>query len=133
MNIFKKVYNYFFYKKVIKRNIKDLNSKFGIEKDWIYRLYTTVIFTPQQIKDTNKYDYEYIQNEIKHKIKLIDQEFRKIGITEFIKIDRIEQINKLTWGIVFKYKFFNAKIIFIIKLLFYISLIVSGILISINF
>ena len=42
--IMRKIRSFFFYKKVINKNLDMLYKKHGLKKDWVYRLYKTYTY-----------------------------------------------------------------------------------------
>ena len=96
-----------------------------MEVDWIYRLYTVLNFSPEEMKEIKKYGYQFMDEQIGKEIKKISEYFIKIGLTELIKIEDIRQIHESSTLIVFKYKFLNTKKIFYFKLLFGLILLAS--------
>lgn len=127
------------YIKLLKTNKKALADSrinqnpnpFGIQYDWIGRLYT-VLNLPFEDKDNiDKYGYYYIDEMVKSHVREINNFLFSLGILEYVELDteNIQQLDENNVRIVLKFKYMNlklwAKILAIISLLLIIVGIVS--------
>jgi hypothetical protein len=117
MNIFKKIQLFYTYKKIVKKHNTELITKFSLERDRIQRLWTVYKFPKEKEEDIKKYGHTYVDGEISKYVKMVSDYCQVIGLSELIKIEKIEVLNPLEVGVVFRYKFLKPQIIFWIKLL----------------
>lgn len=108
----RKIKDFLFYRKIIKKNIKLLNKKHDLKKDWVYRLYKLYTFNEEDQTNIKIYGEKYVETIIKKEIKKIDETivnlklYDLIGIYEYIPFPENKSV-----GILLGFKEFNtAKI-----------------------
>jgi hypothetical protein len=127
MNLYYKWKNYITYKKILKKNKKELKENFNLEIDWVNRIWSVIKLPNNLSEDANKYGYLFTEKEVEKYIKRLDKYFTKIGIFELIELEDLVLLNPVEVGITFKYKFLNTKKIFLFKLFGTLLLILIGI------
>ena len=126
------------YINLIKKNKKVLADSrinnnpnpFGIQYDWIYRLYTVLNLPFEDGENIDKYGQYYVDNMVKNHIVEINKFIFELGILEYVVLDpeSIIQIDNFNVRIVLKFKYLNLKFLARFLITFIIGLITSGIL-----
>jgi len=125
------------YFKLIKKNRKVLSESrinnninpFGIQVDWIGRMYT-VLNLPAEDKDNmDKYGYYYIDNMVRNHVIEINNFLFELGLLEYVDLDtdNIQQLDDYNIRIVLKFKYMNLKIVARVLIFLIIALILIGI------
>jgi len=124
MNIFKRIKLYYEYKKLLKDNIEDLQSKYSFRVDNINRIYT-VIHIPDDIKVYGPEHIEALTEEwLKKWLIRLDTYLVNIHLKEFLNRDTLTKIDDQNFLLVLRYKYLNLeKIYYTLYLLGIISFI----------
>jgi hypothetical protein len=107
------------YFKLLKKNKKFLADSrinkninpYGIQYDWIGRLYTVLNLPLDDKENMDKYGYYYIDNMVRNHVVEINNFLFELGILEYVELDtdNIQQIDDLNVRIVLKFKYLNLK------------------------
>lgn len=134
----KKIFYLIRYIKLLKKNKKVLAESrinknpnpFGIQYDWIYRLYTVLNLPFEDQENMDKYGYYYVDNMVKEHVVEINNFLLKLGILEYVTLDtdNIVQIDEFNIRIVLKFKFLNLKFWARFMSIFIILLCIIGII-----
>ena len=126
------------YFKILKKNKKILEDSrinnninpYGIQYDWIGRLYTVLNLPIEDKENIDKYGYYYIDNMVRNHVIEINNFLFELGILEYVELDtnNIQQIDNLNIRIVLKFKYLNLKFIARFILALIILLFLSGII-----
>lgn len=119
----RRIKNLLFYIKVIRRIKDDLNKKFSMRVDAIYRLYTIFSILP---KDYETYGDELFETELKKYIKDVDNYLADNGLQELYGLSTMERLDDLNYKIVIRFKYLNTLTLANI-LIFLFSLVMIGI------
>ena len=103
--------------------INDNPNPFGIQYDWIYRLYTVLNLPLEDKEFVEKFGFQdnknvyYVENKVKLHIIEINKFLFELGILEYVELDpkNIRQIDEYNVRIALKFKYLNLK--FLAKLL----------------
>lgn len=101
--------DFFFYKRTIDKNIKLLEQKHGLKKDWVYRLYKVYTLNEEDLKKYDNYGGEYIDLIIKNEMKSIDKTIVDLKLFELVGLYDVRpfpEVNSL--GITVGFKPFNT-------------------------
>jgi len=101
----KNIKNFFYYKSVLKKIEKELDEKFSIRIDSIYRMYTIFSMLP---KEFNIYGDELFEAELKKYIKKVDTFLNERGLKELYGLSNQERLDDLNYKIVIRYKYLNT-------------------------
>lgn len=128
MNIFKKIKLYFYYKKFLNKNIKEISFKLNnisknsnyfyipeIRKDYLYRFYTVINFNETLEKEFNIYGNSYAIEQVLKVVNIMKNELSKYTFYEYIKLQNIKKITNNSYLVVFSFRFLNLKMLFIVK------------------
>ena len=128
--MFKKIRNYFVYRKIIKQNLPTLTSRYKLKYDNIYGRLWTVYNLPEENHETaKKYGYRYLDEQVKKYIDSLQTYFWNIGLGELISVRKIDALDSVNVLIVFRYRYNGWKVFlyFILSLLIIIG---SGVFIG---
>lgn len=104
---FKKIQNYFYYIKQIKKNWADLSGpEFVMIKDWFYRI-GTVINIPTEI--VPEYGDSLLRENVKNYIDKVKNKMYQIGLMELIYVKTVEKIDDYNIKVVFGFKLIKAS------------------------
>lgn len=107
MMFFKKIQNYFYYIKQIKKNWADLSGpEFVMIKDWFYRI-GTVINIPTEI--VPEYGDSLLRENVKNYIDKVKNKMYQIGLMELIYVKTVEKIDDYNIKVVFGFKLIKAS------------------------
>ena len=120
MKLRNKIKLFLIYKNTLKENLDKIKAEFinkknlpyiikDIKYDKLYRIYTVINFTTDTQGTIKNYGYRYMDEQVKSFVKSLDTEFKKYGISEFIKLTNAEQIGKSNILIEIEYKFLNLR------------------------
>ena len=128
--MFKKIKNYFVYRKIIKQNLPTLTSRYKLKYDSFYGRLWTVYNLPEENHETaKKYGYRYLDEQVKKYIDSLQDYFWNIGLGELVSIRKIDALDTVNVLIVFRYRYHWSKVfLYLISALGII--IVSGVLIG---
>jgi len=125
------------YFKLLKKNKKVLSESridnninpYGIQYDWIGRLYTVLNLPLDDKENIDKYGYYYIDNMVRNHVIEINNFLFELGMLEYVELDtdNIQQIDDLNIRIVLKFKYLNTKFIARFIVVSIISLFLFGI------
>lgn len=105
LGFIKRLKLYFQYKKIIKKNIKELTKpKYGLRVDYVNRIYTVLTLND----DVKTYGEDLTEKQITNYISTVDKFFSKIGISEYVGIIDIKKETDLDYLIIFGFKFINT-------------------------
>jgi hypothetical protein len=124
------------YFKLLKKNKKVLEESrinkninpYGIQYDWIGRLYTVLNLPLDDKENIDKYGYYYVDNMVRNHVIEINNFLFELGMLEYVELDtdNIQQIDDLNIRIVLKFKYLNTKFIARFIIVSIISLILFG-------
>lgn len=107
------------YFKLLKKNKKFLADSrinnninpYGIQYDWIGRLYTVLNLPLDDKENMDKYGYYYVDNMVRNHVIEINNFLFELGMLEYVELDtdNIQQIDDLNIRIVLKFKYLNLK------------------------
>ena len=110
--MFKKIFGYFKYRKLIKDNYPVLSQRFKFKYDKIYgRLYTVISIPEDRQEILKKYGYQYLDNEVKKFITTLEEYFSSNNLLDIISISRVDSIDEVNVLIVLRYRYKNHQII----------------------
>ncbi|MFA5586230.1 MAG: hypothetical protein WDA02_06745 [Saccharofermentanales bacterium] len=110
--MFKKLKYLFYYIKILKRNKEQLRIEHDISIDWVYRMYKTYTIPDNAMDNIKLLGVKYFNDILKKEINKIDQTFVKIGISEFVGLMEVIELNDMQVGMAFRFKFLNTAKIF---------------------
>lgn len=113
VNIFKKIYLFFVYRKNLLKSKVDLKIQFNIRIDNVYRFYT-VLNIPEEFFEEpyniRKTDIDVISsNYIKSFNDRISMFLNTRGLTELYKLYDVEKVDKYSYLFVFGYSLLDTK------------------------
>lgn len=105
--MFKTISNFLIYRKNIRKHKAYLKSKFGLNVDYIYRLWTTINLTdvPEDIK--YKYGNSLIKYELGKYYSLLEKELVHLDLNELINVYEIKPVDKDNFGITLGFSMYN--------------------------
>lgn len=125
------------YIKLIKKNkkilaesrINDNINPFGIQVDWIGRLYTVLNLPFEDKSNMDKYGYYYIDNMVRNHVIEINNFLFDLGMLEYVDLDinSIQQIDEFNIRIVLKFKYLNIKMLTRLTIVLLLLLLIIGI------
>jgi hypothetical protein len=113
VNIFKKIYLFFIFRRNLLKAETDLKIQFNIRIDNILRFYT-VLNVPNEVMEEpynlRKSDIDIIsRNYIKEYNSQLSQFLNSKGLTELYESYDIEKVDKYSYLLVFGFSLFNTK------------------------
>jgi len=112
-NIFKKIYLFFVYRKILLKSETDLKLLYNIRVDNIFRFYTVLNIPKEIIEEPynfRKSDIEIISrnyiNEYSNQMSLY---LNQRGMTELFKLYDLEKVDKYSYLIIFGFSLINTK------------------------
>lgn len=139
INIFKKIYLFFIYRRNLLKIETDLKVQFNIRIDRIFRFYT-VLNIPEEIFEEpyniRKADIDLLSGnylrEFNNKLTIF---LSDRGMTELYKLYDLEKVDKFSYLLVFGFSLLNTKrlannLIFIVTPILIFSIIISILLIT---
>jgi len=113
VNIFKKIYLFFLFRRNLLKSETDLKMQFNIRIDNILRFYT-VLNVPNEVMEEpynlRKSDIDTIsRNYIKEYNSQLSQFLNSKGLTELYEIYDMEKVDKYSYLLVFGFSLFNTK------------------------
>jgi hypothetical protein len=113
VNIFKKIYLYFLFRRNLLRSETDLKIQFNIRIDSILRFYT-VLNVPNEVMEEpynlRKSDIDTIsRNYIKEYNFQLSQFLNSKGLTELYDLYDMDKVDKYSYLLVFGFSLFNTK------------------------
>jgi len=113
VNIFKKIYLFFLFRRNLLKSETDLKIQFNIRIDNILRFYT-VLNVPNEVMEEpynlRKSDIDTIsRNYIKEYNSQLSQFLNSKGLTELYEIYDMEKVDKYSYLLVFGFSLFNTK------------------------
>ena len=113
VNIFKKIYLFFLFRRNLLKSETDLKIQFNIRIDNILRFYT-VLNVPNEVMEEpynlRKSDIDTIsRNYIKEYNSQLSQFLNSKGLTELYESYDIEKVDKYSYLLVFGFSLFNTK------------------------
>jgi hypothetical protein len=142
MGMIKKIKNFIFYKNLISKHKMELETRFNIKIDWIYRLYTIYSLNNKDYKTYKEYNYDpnldLLEAGAKKFLKEVDVFLKTIKLTELYGLRGYEKIDDNNIKIIIGFKEFDTlkyaniavSLLIIILLGSFISL---GVLLSLLF
>ena len=113
VNIFKKIYLFFLYRKNLLKSETDLKIQFNIRIDGILRFYTVLNVPGEVIEEPynlRKSDIDTIsRNYIKEYNFQLSQFLNSKGLTELYDLYDMEKVDKYSYLLVFGFSLFNTK------------------------
>jgi hypothetical protein len=108
--MFRKIKNYYTYRKIIKQNLPTLTSRYNLKFDPVYGRLWTVFNLPLENHETvRKYGYRYLDDQVKKYISSLQIYFWDIGLGELISIRKTDMIDTVNVLIVFRYKYHGSQ------------------------
>ena len=113
VNIFKKIYLFFLFRRNLLRSETDLKIQFNIRIDSILRFYTVLNVPGEVIEEPynlRKSDIDTIsRNYIKEYNSQLSQFLNSRGLTELYDLYDMEKVDKYSYLLVFGFSLFNTK------------------------
>ena len=111
--MFKKIKNFFFYRKTIKKNLFTLKEKFNIRIDGAIRMYT-VINVPEELVGESfslkKSDIDRIsENYIRQYYVELGNELNKLNLIELFEVYEIKKVDKYSYLLVVGFSLFKSQ------------------------
>lgn len=102
----KKLYLFYIYSRIIRKNEAVFESDvFRLRRDMLQRLYT-VINLPQDILSDK---YSMGAEELRIYVHKVNQEMKRLGIMELVKLGRTQQIDDYNVFVQFEFKLFDVE------------------------
>jgi hypothetical protein len=115
ISLFKKLRLYRIYSKIVNSNMDKLgNMTLRLHKDRINRLYTVINLN----SDVETYGVNLTESKIKDYVSSADTMFGQIGLTEYVKVNKIEKLNETNYLIIFEFKYLNIGKFYIKSVLY---------------
>ena len=113
VNIFKKIYLFFLFRRNLLRSETDLKIQFNIRIDSILRFYTVLNVPGEVIEEPynlRKSDIDTIsRNYIKEYNSQLSQFLNSKGLTELYDLYDMEKVDKYSYLLIFGFSLFNTK------------------------
>jgi len=109
IKLFRTIKLYFQYRTNIKINEEFLFSKYGLERNGIYELFTTIVLNDAPDEMKQQYGSALADHEIKKYINNFNNDLPKMDLEELVNIYEIKKINEDLYGITFGYSLMSNK------------------------
>lgn len=109
IKLFRTIKLYFQYRENIKINEEFLFTKYGLERNGIYELFTTIVLSDAPDEMKQQYGSALADHEIKKYINNFNNDLPKMDLEELVNIYEIKKINEDLYGITFGYSLMSNK------------------------
>jgi len=128
--MFRKIRNFFIYKRIIKENLPSLTSRYRLKYNPFSGKLGTIYNLPEENHETaKKYGYRYLDEQVIKYLDSLQNYFFNIGLGELISVRKIDALDAVNVKIEFRYRY-HWVVVFLYSVSTLSVIVLSGVLIG---